>query len=88
MASVRRNRKMERRRRGRMMKMEMGRRGRRITVVEMGVVGKEGQEEGMEEREGLPAQATSSRFSSALPSPISTSRVGLLLLYRSALFQK
>ena len=41
-----------------------------------------------EEREVLPAQATSSRFSSALPSPISTSRVGLHLLYRSALFPK
>ena len=41
-----------------------------------------------EEREVLPARVTSSRFSSALPNPISTSRVGLLLLYRSALFQK
>ena len=41
-----------------------------------------------EEREVLPARVTSSRFSSALPSPISTSRVGLLLLYRSALFPK
>ena len=38
------------------------------------------------EREGLPARATLSRFSSALPSPISTSRAGLHLLYRSALF--
>ena len=46
------------------------------------------QEEEEEEREVLPARATSSRFSSALPSPISTSRVGLLLLYRSALFPK
>ena len=43
------------------------------------------QEEGVE-REVLPARATSSRFSSALPSPISTSRAGLHLLYRSALF--
>ena len=42
--------------------------------------------EEMEEREVLPARVTSSRFSSALPSPISTSRAGLHLLYRSALF--
>ena len=41
-----------------------------------------------EEREVLPARATSSRFSSALPSPISMSRVVLHLLYRSALFPK
>ena len=46
------------------------------------------QEEEVEEREVLPARATSLRFSSALPSPISTSRVGLHLLYRSALFPK
>ena len=44
------------------------------------------QEEEVEEREVLPARVTSSRFSSALPSPISTSRAGLHLLYRSALF--
>jgi hypothetical protein len=41
------------------------------------------QEEEEVEREVLPARATSLRFSSALPSPISTSRVGRHLLYRA-----
>ena len=41
------------------------------------------QEEGVKVREGLPAPATSSRFSLALPSPISVSRVDPHQQFRS-----